>query len=91
MKEENKNQLFGSHSLTNFLPPKDILPLKPFVGRQGIPIKEKVVIATPTEQAVIKQQNDGEIKRIEEKYCNAFQDQYYTCRPPPTLNIKRER
>ena len=90
MKEENKSSLFGSHSLTNFLPPEDKLPLKPFVGRQGIPIAEKVVIATPTEQAVIKQENDGELKRIEDEYCNAFENQYYICRPPPKLMIKRE-
>ena len=89
MKEENKSSLFGSHSLTNFLPPEDKLPLKPFVGRQGIPETDRPVIATPTEQAVIKQQNDGELKRIEDEYCNMFKDQYYICRPPPKLVIKR--
>ena len=90
MKEENKSSLFGSHSLTNFLPPQDKLPLKPLVGRQGIPIAEKPVIATPSEQAVLKQEKVGELKKIENEYCNEFENQYYICRPPPKLVIKRE-
>ena len=89
MKEENKSSLFGSHSLSNFLPPEDKLPLKPLVSRQGIPIADKPVIATPTEQAVIKKENDGELKKIEDEYCDMFKDQYYICRPPPKLIIKR--
>jgi hypothetical protein len=89
MKEENKNSLFGSHSLTNFLPPEDKLPLKPMVGRQGIPIKDRPVIATPTEQAIIKQEQDGGLQKIKEDFCDNFENEYYICRKPPKLSIKR--
>ena len=89
MKEENKNSLFGSHSLTNFLPPEDKLPLKPFVGRQGIPIKDRPVIATRTEQAIIKQEQDGGLQKIKEDFCDNFENEYYICRKAPKLSIKR--
>jgi hypothetical protein len=89
MKEENKSSLFGSHSLTNFLPPEDKLPLKPFVGRQGIPIKDRPVIATPTEQAIIKQEQDGGLQKIKEDFCDNFENEYYICRKAPKLSIKR--
>jgi len=89
MKEENKSSLFGSHSLTNFLPPEDKLPLKPLVSRQGIPIADRPVIATPTEQAIIKQEQDGGLQKIKEDFCNNFENEYYICRKPPKLSIKR--
>jgi hypothetical protein len=89
MKEENKNSLFGSHSLTNFLPSEDKLPLKPFVGKQGIPIKDRPVIATQSEQAIIKQEQDGGLQKIKEDFCDAFENEYYICRKPPKLSIKR--
>ena len=89
MKEENKNSLFGSHSLTNFLPPEDKLPLKPLVGRQGIPIGDRPVIATPTEQSVIKKEEDGGLQKIKEDFCDSFENEYYICRKAPKLSIKR--
>jgi|TARA_R100001129_G_scaffold168078_2_gene136066 hypothetical protein len=89
MREENKNSIFGSHSLTNFLPPEDKLPLKPFVGRQGIPIEDRPVIATPTEQAIIKQEQDGGLQKIKENFCDNFENEYYICRKAPKLSIKR--
>ena len=89
MREENKNSIFGSHSLTNFLPPEDKLPLKPMVGRQGIPIKDRPVIATQSEQAIIKQEQDGGLQKIKEDFCDNFENEYYICRKAPKLSIKR--
>jgi hypothetical protein len=89
MKEELKQNIFGSHDIKNFMPPDNILPLKPSVGKQGIPEKERPVIATPAQQAIINQQENGELQRIQNQYCNALENQYYLCREAPKLEIKR--